>query len=228
MLFSYKKSASGSWTLPCCLIIFFRNFILIWKCQKWSLNRGTLVSVTKVPLQFFLLFQTLPLNSRLFPDISWTFWVGGNVNIINQWGDHKKGVSKFWNFSGGSKREGGGSGGGGQDFWLKFIVVWGGGGHLGGNYVVSIFLVNFFLFRKHEQLNEVNIDNHKNQKSNVECYKDYKQKKKHEWCKFWGEKKNTYRAKKKENQSETEKIAWKRETSKQKYWFFKKTKTNVR
>ena len=47
-----KKSASGSRTLPC-LVIFFRNFILIWKCQKWYLNRGTLVLVTKqsAPLQ---------------------------------------------------------------------------------------------------------------------------------------------------------------------------------
>ena len=41
-----KKSASGSRTLPC-LVIFFRNFILIWKCQKWYLNRCTLVLVTK-------------------------------------------------------------------------------------------------------------------------------------------------------------------------------------
>ena len=32
--------------LPC-LKIFFWNFILIWKCQKCSLNRGTLVSVSK-------------------------------------------------------------------------------------------------------------------------------------------------------------------------------------
>ena len=39
----------------------------------------------------------------------------GNLNLINQWGgDHKKGgETKFWNFSGGSKR-------GEQDFWLKF------------------------------------------------------------------------------------------------------------
>ena len=42
-----KKSASGSWTLPC-LVIFFQNFILIRKCQKWSLNRGTLVSTTAI------------------------------------------------------------------------------------------------------------------------------------------------------------------------------------
>ena len=41
-----KKSVSDSRMLLC-LIIFFWNFILIWKCQKWSLNRGTLVSVTK-------------------------------------------------------------------------------------------------------------------------------------------------------------------------------------
>ena len=36
----------GIQKLPC-LVISFRNFILIWKYQKWSLNRGTLVSVTK-------------------------------------------------------------------------------------------------------------------------------------------------------------------------------------
>ena len=41
------KSASDSRALPC-LVIFFRNFILIWKCQKWSLNRGTLVSATAI------------------------------------------------------------------------------------------------------------------------------------------------------------------------------------
>ena len=41
-----KKSVSGSQMLPC-RVIFFRNFILIWKCQKWSSNRGTLVSATK-------------------------------------------------------------------------------------------------------------------------------------------------------------------------------------
>ena len=43
-----KKLTSGSRTLSC-LLIFFRNFILIRKCQKWSLNRGTLVPVIKVP-----------------------------------------------------------------------------------------------------------------------------------------------------------------------------------
>ena len=42
-----KKSASGSRTLPC-LIIFFQNFILVWKCPKWALNRGTLVSATAI------------------------------------------------------------------------------------------------------------------------------------------------------------------------------------
>ena len=40
-----KKSASGSWMLPC-LVIFFCSFILIWKLQKCSLNRSTLVSAT--------------------------------------------------------------------------------------------------------------------------------------------------------------------------------------
>ena len=44
-----KKSASGSRTLPC-LAIFFRNFVLIWKCQKWSLNRGTFsISICHLP-----------------------------------------------------------------------------------------------------------------------------------------------------------------------------------
>ena len=42
-----KKSASGSWTLPY-LMIFLRNFILIWKCQKGPLNSGTLVSATAI------------------------------------------------------------------------------------------------------------------------------------------------------------------------------------
>ena len=37
-----KKSASDSRMLPC-LITFIWNFILIWKCRKWCLNRGTLV-----------------------------------------------------------------------------------------------------------------------------------------------------------------------------------------
>ena len=143
-------------------------------------------------------------------------------------GGPQKGSEQILKLQWGKQKGGRRVGGRGAGFLTQIYCSVGGGGHLGGNYAVSIFLVNFFLFRKHEQLNEVNIDNHKNQKSNVECYKDYKQKKKHEWCKFWGEKKNTYRAKKKENQSETEKIAWKRETSKQKYRFFKKTKTNVR
>ena len=38
----HKKLVSGSWMLPC-HIIFILNFILIWKCQKWFLNRGALV-----------------------------------------------------------------------------------------------------------------------------------------------------------------------------------------
>ena len=70
-----KKSASGSRTLRC-LVIFFQNFILIRKCQKGSLNRGTLVSATaiyqtKCPFTIlsalFLFFQTLPNDSKLFP-----------------------------------------------------------------------------------------------------------------------------------------------------------------
>ena len=70
-----KKSASGSWTLPC-LVIFFQGLILIWKCQKWSLNGGTLVSATAIyqtkwPFTVlsvpFLFFRTLPDDSRLFP-----------------------------------------------------------------------------------------------------------------------------------------------------------------
>ena len=73
-----KKSASGSWTLPC-LVIFFQGLILIWKCQKWSLNRGTLVSATaiyqiKCPFTVlsapFLFFRMLPNDSRLFPGCS--------------------------------------------------------------------------------------------------------------------------------------------------------------
>ena len=42
-----QKSTSGSRTLPC-LVIFFQGLILIWKYQKWSLNRGTLVSATAI------------------------------------------------------------------------------------------------------------------------------------------------------------------------------------
>ena len=70
-----KKSASGTRMLPW-LVIFFRNFILIWKCQKGSLNRGTLVSAnaiyqTKCPFSslsaLFLFFQMLPYDSKLFP-----------------------------------------------------------------------------------------------------------------------------------------------------------------
>ena len=70
-----KKSVSGSRTLPC-LLIFFRNFILIWKYQKGSLNRGTLVSATAIyqtrcPFTvlsaLFLFFWTLPYDSKLFP-----------------------------------------------------------------------------------------------------------------------------------------------------------------
>ena len=70
-----KKSASGSQKLPC-IVIFFRNFILIWKCQKGSLNRGTLVSATAiyqtncsftVLSAIFLFFQMLPYDSKLFP-----------------------------------------------------------------------------------------------------------------------------------------------------------------
>ena len=68
-----KKSVSGSWMLPCHMI-FFGNFIWIWKCQKWYLNKGTLVSETviywmKCPFTFlsalFLFFWALPYDSRL-------------------------------------------------------------------------------------------------------------------------------------------------------------------
>ena len=69
-----KKSASGTRTLPY-LVIFLRNFILIWKCQKGSLKRGTLVSATAIyqtncPFTvlsaLFLFFWTLPYDSKLF------------------------------------------------------------------------------------------------------------------------------------------------------------------
>ena len=36
--------------------------------------------------------------------ISWKFWVGGNLNIINESGNHKKGWDKFLKLSGESKR----------------------------------------------------------------------------------------------------------------------------
>ena len=72
-----KKSASSSQMLPC-LRIFFRNFILIFilNMPKMVFNRGTLVSPTavyqmKCPFTvlsgFFLFFQMLPYDSRLFP-----------------------------------------------------------------------------------------------------------------------------------------------------------------
>ena len=69
-----KKSASGCRTLPW-LVIFFQNFILTWKFQKGSLNRGTLVSATaiyqtKCPFTvlsaLFLFFWTLSYDSKLF------------------------------------------------------------------------------------------------------------------------------------------------------------------
>ena len=72
-----KKSASRSQTLPC-LMIFFQNFILIWKCQKVSLSRGTLVWITaiyetnrpfRVLSALFLFFQMLPCDSKLFPGL---------------------------------------------------------------------------------------------------------------------------------------------------------------
>ena len=72
-----KKSVSRSRMLPS-LMIFYWNFILIWKCQKWSLNRGTVVLATtiyqtKCPFTvlsaLFLFFWMLPYDSRLFPDI---------------------------------------------------------------------------------------------------------------------------------------------------------------
>ena len=46
--------------------------------------------------------------------------MGGNLNIINQWGEPQKGGTKFWNFKGGV---------GGHDFLLKSS-----GGDLGGKY----------------------------------------------------------------------------------------------
>ena len=75
-----KKSTSSIWMLPC-LVIFFQNFILIWKCQKWSLNRGTLVSApiiyqTKcpftVPSVLFLFFWMLPYDSDYFLCLSFS------------------------------------------------------------------------------------------------------------------------------------------------------------
>ena len=71
----------GSRMLPS-LVIFYWNFILIWKCQKWSLNRGTIVLATtiyqtKCPFTvlsaLFLFFRMLPYDSRLFPQGSWNF-----------------------------------------------------------------------------------------------------------------------------------------------------------
>ena len=67
----------------CRALCFLFYFILTWKCQKCSLNRGTLVSTTaiyqtKCPFTvlraLFLFFQTLPYDSRLFPDMSKTMY----------------------------------------------------------------------------------------------------------------------------------------------------------
>ena len=76
----------------------------------------------------------------------------------------------------------------------------------------------------------------KNWNSNAEWCKDNKHKKKLNDASFWEmEKKirvNTYRAKKKENQSEAKKkkkySVWKESLRKQKYTNFKKAKPNVR
>ena len=64
------------WTQPRAKLIFLHNFILIWKYQKWSLNRGTFAPATAiyqmkclftVPSALFIFFQMLPYDSRLFP-----------------------------------------------------------------------------------------------------------------------------------------------------------------
>ena len=60
-----KKSASGSRTLPC-VVGFFQSPILIWKCQKSSLNRGTLVPApsiyqTKCPFLFLGCFPMIEI-----------------------------------------------------------------------------------------------------------------------------------------------------------------------
>ena len=64
------------WTQPRTKLIFLHNFILIWKYQKWSLNRGTFAQATAiyqtkclftVPSALFIFFQMLPYDSRLFP-----------------------------------------------------------------------------------------------------------------------------------------------------------------
>ena len=59
----YKKSASGSRTLPC-LVILFQISILIRKCQKRFLNWGTLVpapAIYQTKCSFFV-FRTLPYD----------------------------------------------------------------------------------------------------------------------------------------------------------------------
>ena len=70
----YKKSASGSRTLPC-LVIFFQSLILIRKYRKCSLNKGTLVPASaiyqrKYPFTvfnaLFLFFRIISYDSGLF------------------------------------------------------------------------------------------------------------------------------------------------------------------
>ena len=75
-----KKSMSGSRTQDY-LATFIWNYFLIWKYQKWSLNRDTLVSATVIyqtesPFTVlsaffvpFLFFLMLLYDSRLFPEL---------------------------------------------------------------------------------------------------------------------------------------------------------------
>ena len=64
------------------LMILYWDFILIRKCHKWFLNRGTVVLATtiyqtKCPFTvlsaLFLFFRMLPYDSRLFPATTYEF-----------------------------------------------------------------------------------------------------------------------------------------------------------
>ena len=100
-----KKSASGSWMVPC-LIIFFWNFILTWKCQKGSSNRGPLVSPTaiyqtKCPFTVLNAFFCFSRCCPMILNYSLILYIyQGSPNSIKGWGNSPLSCENFF-FSGG-------------------------------------------------------------------------------------------------------------------------------
>ena len=97
------KSLESVWRCCPASEIFFLKFILIWKCQKWSLNMGTLVPATaiyqtKCPFLVLsalsLFFWTLPYDSRLFPNTSCCF----SKNYLKLIKIHSVNVKKLNNY----------------------------------------------------------------------------------------------------------------------------------